>query len=283
VTKRRRRYLALVYTGVIIVSTFILAPFLWMVMASVTPQRILITRPLRWIPDHLDWSRYQQIFQGGARSAGETFRAAMVNSLIVACVTVAIAMVVGILGAYAFARLRFRFRGGVLMVLLGTYMLPQIALLIPLYLILGTVGLLDNRLGLIVVDLSLVVPFVLWILANYFLTIPEELEDAARVDGTTRLGALWRIVLPSARPGLFAAIMFAFLLAWDEFMYALIFTSTNASKTLPVAISEFSGRYTTDFGLVAAGGILAALPALVVAIAFQRYVVSGMGTGAVKG
>ena len=282
-SKRRRRYLALVYTGVLVVSTVILAPFVWMVMASVTPQRILITRPLRWIPDHLDWSRYQQIFRGGARSAGETFRAAMVNSLIVACVTVAIAMVVGILGAYAFARLRFRFRSGVLMIFLGTYMLPQIALLIPLYLILGAAGLLDNRLGLIVVDLALVVPFVLWILANYFLTIPEELEDAARVDGTTRLGALWRIVLPSARPGLFAAIMFAFLLAWDEFMYTLIFTSTNASKTLPVAISEFSGRYTTDFGLVAAGGILAALPALVIAVAFQRYVVSGMGTGAVKG
>jgi multiple sugar transport system permease protein len=283
VTKRRRRYLALVYTGVVIVSTCILAPFVWMLGASVTPQRILISRPLRWIPDHLDWSRYEQIFRGGPRSAGETFRAAMVNSLVVACATVAIAMVVGILGAYAFARLRFRFRGGVLMIFLGTYMLPQIALLIPLYLILGGAGLLDNRLGLIIVDLSLIVPFVLWILANYFLTIPEELEDAARVDGTTRLGALWRIVLPSARPGLFAAIMFAFLLAWDEFMYALIFTSTNASKTLPVAISEFSGRYTTDFGLVAAGGVLAALPALVVAIAFQRFVVSGLGTGAVKG
>lgn len=282
-SRRRRRYLTLVYTGVVVVSVVILAPFVWMVLASVTPQRILISRPLRWIPDHLDWSRYQQIFEGGARSVGETFRAAMVNSLVVACVTVAVAMVVGTLGAYAFARLRFRFRGGVLMVFLGTYMLPQIALLIPLYLILGSAGLLDNRLGLIVVDLSLVVPFVLWILSNYFMTIPEELEDAARVDGTTRLGALWRIILPTARPGLFAAIMFAFLLAWDEFMYALIFTSTNASKTLPVAISEFSGRYTTDFGLVAAGGFLAALPALVVAIAFQRYVVSGMGTGAVKG
>jgi multiple sugar transport system permease protein len=283
VTKRRRRYQAIVYTGVVVVSIVILAPFCWMVLASVTPQRILISRPLQWIPDQLDWSRYQQIFSGGPLSAGATFRAAMVNSLIVACVTVALAMVVGTLGAYAFARLRFRLRGGVLMLFLATYMLPQIALLIPLYLILGSVGLLDNRLGLIVVDLSLVVPFVLWILANYFMTIPEELEDAARVDGTTRLGALWRIILPTARPGLFAAIMFAFLLAWDEFMYALIFTSTDASKTLPVAISEFSGRYTTDFGLVAAGGFLAALPALVVALVFQRYVVSGMGTGAVKG
>ncbi|WP_425954675.1 carbohydrate ABC transporter permease [Xylanimonas sp. McL0601] len=279
----RRRYLAVVYTGVTLVSIAILAPVAWMVMASVTPQRILISRPLQWIPDELDWSRYAEIFRGGSRSAGATFRAAMGNSLVVATATVAAAIVVGVLGAYAFARLRFRFRGAVLMLLLATYMLPQIALLIPLYLILSAAGLLDNRLGLVIVDLSLVVPFVLWILANYFTTIPEELEDAARVDGATRLGALWHVVLPSARPGLFAAIMFAFLLAWDEFMYALIFTSTDASKTLPVAISEFSGRYTTDFGLVAAGGFLAALPALVIAVAGQRYVVSGMGTGAVKG
>ena len=126
------------------------------------------------------------------------------------------------------------------------------------------------------------IPFVLWILSNYFVTIPEELEDAARVDGASRLGALFRVILPTARPGIFAALMFAFLLAWDEFMYALIFTSSDAAKTLPVAISEFTGRYTTDFGLVAAGGILAALPPVVVAVIFQRNVVSGLSAGAVK-
>jgi multiple sugar transport system permease protein len=162
-------------------------------------------------------------------------------------------------------------------------MLPQIATLIPLYLILNSLGLLDTTTGLIFCDCALVVPFVLWILSNYFLSIPEELEEAARVDGTTRMGALWHVVLPAARPGIFAAIMFAFLLAWDEFMYALIFTSSDNSKTLPVAISEFAGRYTTDFGLVAAGGLLAALPPLVIAIIFQRYIVSGMAAGAVKG
>ncbi|SDK92827.1 carbohydrate ABC transporter membrane protein 2, CUT1 family [Cryobacterium psychrotolerans] len=252
-------------------------------MASVTPQRVLITTPLRWIPDEFDFSRYSQIFTGGSDSVGATFRAAMVNSAVVAVGTVSISMVVGILGAYAFARLRFRFRRATLMVFLATYMLPQIALLIPLYLILNSLNLLDTTTGLILVDCALVIPFVLWILSNYFMTIPEELEEAARIDGTTRLGALYWVVLPAARPGIFAAIMFSFLLAWDEFMYALIFTSSDAAKTLPVAISEFAGRYTTDFGLVAAGGILAALPPLVVAIVFQRFVVSGMAAGAVKG
>lgn len=281
--KRTTRNSILIHLAALFVAVIILLPFGWMVIASVTPQRILISTPLRWIPDTLDWSRYELIFRGGAESVGATFRAALANTTIVAVGTVAVSMIVGILGAYAFARLRFRFRQAVLILFLATYMLPQIALLIPLYLILNSLGLLDTVTGLIIVDCSLVVPFVLWILSNYFLTIPEELEEAARIDGASRLGALFRVVLPAARPGIFAAIMFAFLLAWDEFMYALIFTSSNAAKTLPVAISEFAGRYTTDFGLVAAGGILAAVPPIVVAMIFQRYVVSGMAAGAVKG
>ncbi len=281
--RHAKRNSILIHLAAIVVSLVILLPFGWMVLASVTPQRVLISTPLQWIPDTLDWSRYELIFRGGADSVGATFRAALANTTIVAVGTVGVSMIVGILGAYAFARLRFRFRQAVLILFLATYMLPQIALLIPLYLILNSLGLLDTVTGLIIVDCSLVVPFVLWILSNYFLTIPEELEEAARIDGTSRLGALFRVILPAARPGIFAALMFAFLLAWDEFMYALIFTSSNAAKTLPVAISEFAGRYTTDFGLVAAGGILAALPPIIVAMVFQRYVVSGMAAGAVKG
>jgi multiple sugar transport system permease protein len=281
--KRETRNSILVHAGAGIVSIAILAPFAWMIIASVSPQRMLITTPLRWVPDTLYLDRYVQIFSSKAESVGPSFRAALVNSTIVAVGTVAISMVVGILGAYAFARLRFRFRRSVLVMFLATYMLPQIALLIPLYLILSSLGLLDTRIGLVLVDCALVIPFVLWILSNYFLTIPVELEEAARIDGTTRLGALFWVVLPAARPGIFAAIMFAFLLAWDEFMYALIFTSSAAAKTLPVVISEFAGRYTTDFGLVAAGGIIAALPPIIVAVIFQRYVVSGMAAGGVKG
>jgi len=280
---RAGRNSLLIHVAAVIVAIACLTPVGYMVLASVTPQRELITTPLKWIPEQLDFSRYVAILQGGAASVGATFRAAMLNSTVVALGTVAISMVVGILGAYAFARLRFRFRRAILILFLATYMLPQIAILIPLYLILSSLGLLDTVAGLIFCDCALVVPFVLWILSNYFLTIPEELEEAARVDGTTRLGALWYVVLPSARPGIFAAIMFAFLLAWDEFMYALIFTSSDQSKTLPVAISEFAGRYTTDFGLVAAGGLLAALPPLVIALVFQRYIVSGLATGSVKG
>lgn len=283
--RRRRTSTASVlrHVAAIVVSLAVLAPFGYMVLASITPQRTLITAPLQWVPEVIDISRYQAILSGGAEGPGASFRAAMVNSLIVSIGTVTVSMIVGILGAYAFARLRFRFRRTVLVLFLATYMLPQIALLIPLYLILNSLALLDTTMGLILVDCALVIPFVLWVLSNYFATIPHELEEAARIDGATRLGALFHVVLPAARPGLVAALMFAFLLAWDEFMYALIFTSSDAAKTLPVAISEFAGRYTTDFGLVAAGGIVAALPPIIVAVVFQRYVVSGMAAGAVKG
>jgi len=280
--KRATRNSLLIHIAAAVVALAILAPFAWMIIASISPQSTLIAVPLKWIPDHLYLNRYAQIFTG-ADNGAQTFRSALRNSTIVAAGTVTIAIIVGVLGAYAFARLRFRGRKTTLMVFLASYMLPQVALLIPLYLILSSLGLLDSVVGLIIVDSALVVPFVLWILSNYFMTIPEELEEAARIDGTSRLGALFRVVLPAAKPGIFAAIMFAFLLAWDEFMYALIFTSSDAAKTLPVAISEFAGRYTTDFGLVAAGGILAALPPIVVGIIFQRYVVSGMAAGAVKG
>jgi multiple sugar transport system permease protein len=281
--KASRRYLIFVHVAAILVAVVILAPFAWMLTASVSKPTALITRPYHWIPQHLDFSRYSQIFQGKGQDVAASFRHSVINSTIVAAGTVIISMGVGILGAYAFAMLRFRFRRLTLMIFLITYMLPPIALLVPLYLIMSSLGLLDSDLGLIIIYCSYVTPFVLWILSNYFMTIPAELEEAARVDGCSRMGALFRIILPAARPGLFATIMFAFLLAWDEFLYALIFTSTSASKTIPVAIADFAGRYSTDFGLVAAGGLIASVPPVLLAITFQRFVVGGLSAGAVKG
>jgi multiple sugar transport system permease protein len=278
-----RQYRIFIHCCAVFVSVIILAPFVWMLDASISPPSDLIARPYKWVPSHLDFSRYTKIFEGSGNDVAGAFRQSVLNSTIVAGGTVILAMTVGIFGAYAFAMLRFRFRRITLMVFLVTYMLPPIALLVPLYLIMSSVGLLDSKLGLIIIYTSYVTPFVLWILSNYFMTIPVELEQAARVDGCTRMGALFRVMLPVARPGIFATIMFAFLLAWDEFLYALIFTSSNNAKTIPVAIADFTGRYSTDFGLVAAGGLLASVPPVLLAIAFQRYVVGGLSAGAVKG
>jgi multiple sugar transport system permease protein len=278
-----RNYQIFIHVAALVVSVIILAPFVWMLSASISPPADLIARPYHWLPSHLDFSRYTKIFEGSGNDVAGAFRQSVLNSTIVAGGTVVLSMTVGVFGAYAFAMLRFRLRRLTLMVFLVTYMLPPIALLVPLYLIMSSLGLLDSKLGLIIIYTSYVTPFVLWILSNYFLTIPAELEQAARVDGCSRMGALFRVILPVARPGIFATIMFAFLLSWDEFLYALIFTSSNNAKTIPVAIADFTGRYSTDFGLVAAGGLLASVPPVLLAIAFQRFVVGGLSSGAVKG
>src|SRR5215207_7599411 len=253
-----------IYAAAVFTSIVILAPFAWLIISSVAAPADLLTKPLRWIPAHASLSRYSAIIFGANSDTVTTFRAALVNSTIVAASSVLISLAVGIFGAYAFARLRFRFQRGILLLFLSTYMLPPIAILILLY-------------------CSFITPFVLWIMSGYFRSIPRDLEDAARVDGCSRIGALFRVVLPLARPGLLATALFGFLLAWDEFLYALIFTSSLNSKTIPVAIAEFTRRHAVDLGMMATGWVLAALPPLVIAFVFQRYIVGGLASGAVKG
>lgn len=282
-TKRRRlAYLTLMYGCGAVLLCVLLGPFAALIMASVSSQGDLLRLPMPLWPENPSLDRYQEIFTGETDSVAGALRAAMLNSLIVAAVSVAISLVCGALGAYAVARLRFRLKGVSMLVLLLTYMMPPLALVIPIYLALSVLGLLDTRTGLIVVYCSFTTPFVLWLLSSYFEALPVELEEAARIDGCSRLGALVRVVLPLARPGLISAGLLGFLGAWDEFFYGLILTSSPASKTIPVALSEFTGRYSLDFGLMAAGGVVAALPPVLIALVLQRYITSGLTAGAVK-
>ncbi len=279
------RYLVLIHVAAVVMAVVVLAPFAWLIVSSISPSTELLSSHPHWIPQHPTLSRYKQIFSSGAGGddVAANFRLAMGNSLIVATATTLISLAVGTVGGYAFARLRFRFRRTALFSFLAIYMLPPIALVIPLYLALANLGLLDTKTGLVLTYCSIVTPFCLWTMSNYYLSMPPDLEEAARVDGCTRLGALVRVILPLARPGLLTTGMFGFLLAWDEFLYSLIFTSTTNAKTIPVAIAEFTGKYSSDFGLIAAGGVLAAAPPLLLALLFQRYIVGGLTSGAVKG
>ncbi|HEY3009767.1 MAG TPA: carbohydrate ABC transporter permease [Micromonosporaceae bacterium] len=278
-----RGYRILVNVAALVTSVVILAPFGWLLYSSVVGQTDLVSKPMRWIPEHVTLERYREIFAGHGISAATEFRQAMVNSFLVASGTVLVSLTVGVLGGYALARLRFPLRRTTLLSFLVTYMLPPITLIIPLYLLMSRFGLLDTKVGLVVVYCSLATPFALWNMSNFFGSLPVELEDAARVDGCSRLGALVRVVLPLSRPGIIATALYAFLLCWDEFLYALIFTSTSRAKTIPVAIAEFTGRNAVDFGLIAAGGVLAAVPPVLLTVVFQRYLVSGLTTGAVRG
>jgi len=278
-----RGYRIFIHAAALVTSIVILAPFAWLLYSSVVGQTDLVSRPMRWVPEHVTLGRYREIFAGGGTSAGAAFRAAMVNSVLVGAGTVLVSLTAGVLGGYALARLRFPLRRTTLLSFLVAYMLPPITLIIPMYLLMSRFGLLDTKAGLIVVYCSLATPFALWNMSNFFGSLPAELEDAARVDGCSRLGALVRVILPLSRPGIMATGLYAFLLCWDEFLYSLIFTSTSQAKTIPVAIAEFTGRNAVDFGLIAAGGLLASLPPVVLTIVFQRYLISGLATGAVKG
>jgi multiple sugar transport system permease protein len=281
-TEQSLRYRITMYVCGALLLAALLGPFLALLLASLSSQAELLAVPMHLWPSHPTFSRYQEILTGEATGVAGALRAAMMNSFVVATCSVAVSLVCGALGAYAVARLRFRFKRGALLLLLITYMMPPLALAIPIYLALSVLGLLDTRTGLTIIYCSFTTPFVLWLLSSYFETLPVELEEAARIDGCSRLGALWRVVLPLARPGLISAGLLGFLGAWDEFFYGLILTSSPAAKTIPVALTEFTGRYSLDFGLMAAGGVIAALPPVVLALLLQRHITSGLTSGAIK-
>jgi multiple sugar transport system permease protein len=207
----------------------------------------------------------------------------MLNSLKIASSVTIICIVIGSLAAYALVRIPFKFNHTIQVGILGTRMNPEVSLVIPLFILAAGLELINKPIVLIITYMSFSLPFAIWMMAAFFQTVPIELEDAARIDGCTRLGILMRVVMPISVPGLVSTAMFVFLLAWDEFFYALIFTSTLAAKTVPVAIAEFVGRYVVNITGMMAGGILAALPPVILALIFQRYIVSGMTAGAVKG
>jgi multiple sugar transport system permease protein len=274
-----------VYSGMAVALVVILAPFTWLLISSVADKTDLLTRPLSWIPAHISFQRFADLTVGGspADTQAQEFRSALMNSMIIASVTTLVGMTVGTIAAYAFSRFRFPGRGWMILGFMATTMLPPIALLLPLYQIMNTLGLSDTPLALIIIYSSFVTPYVVWLMRGYLDTIPRDLDDAARVDGCSRLGALWRVIVPVSLPGLLSTALLAFLLAWDEFLYALVVTQTNASRTLPVALNDFIGRYGTDFGRLATGGVIAAIPPLIIAFVFQRYIVAGLTAGSVKG
>jgi multiple sugar transport system permease protein len=270
---------------VIPVVLFIYLPVAWLVISSISTRSELLSTPIHWIPQQPTFQNYINILLPGqdASEVAKTFRITLWNSLLVASSVTVIALTLGSLASYALVRLRFPFRQTMLIGILGTRMIPEISLVIPLYLFATRFGLFNSPLILIITYLSFALPFAIWLMAAFFNTIPVELEDAARIDGCNRIETLFRIILPISAPGLVSTGLFVFLTAWDEFFFALILTSTVSAKTVPVAIAEFTGRYVVDVGGMMTGGVLAAIPPVILSLIFQRYIVSGLTAGAVKG
>lgn len=276
---------------VLVILFWTLAPFYWMVVSSVSLQKDLITVPIRWLPREVTFERYRaMLFEGSVLHRGvpvtgpaQVFKQGLLNSTVVAGVSTGVSLLLGSLSAYALARLRFRGRGILMVLAIAVQMIPPIATIIPLYMLLRGIGLLNTRTALILVYSSFTVAYVIWVMHGFFRTIPKELEEAARIDGCTRLGALFRVLLPVAAPGLVATGLLSFLTAWSEFMYALILVNQPVAKTVPVLVAEFSTQYGIDYGMMMTGGVLASLPPALLAILFERQLTRGLMTGAVKG
>ncbi len=274
----RRTFVAL---GALLLAATILAPVIWLLILSISSTTDIYTIPLDWIPKRVDFSRYVRLLAPDPMEGAPVYLLALRNSVIVGVAGTALALIVSIPAAWYISRSR---RGqGFLRLVVGSYMLPQTVMALPLYVMLSRAGLLNNPLGLVVVYLGFMVPFTIWLLKTGFDQVPIELEEAARIDGLGSFGVVTLIAIPLARASIATTALFAILMSWDEFFYALLFTSNSAAKTVTVAIVDFTSGRVSDYGLVAAAGVLAAIPPVVIGLFLQRNLISGVTTGAVKG
>jgi len=262
--------------GLAAVAAWCLAPFLWQALTSFKPPAELLSVP-PLLPSRLTLEHYAAIFDDGA------FAHLMANSAIVAACTTLLALGAGAAAAFALSVLRVRHRSLILAIAVAISMFPPIATVSPLFLALSGLGLRDTLLALVVTYTTFCLPLAIWLLANFFDTLPRELYVAARVDGCTAFGALRRVVLPLSAPGLLATGLLVFVFAWNEFMFALAFTATDAARTVPVGIALFPGLHEIPYGEIAAASVVVTLPVVALAFAFQRRLVEGLTAGAVKG
>ena len=256
---------------------FVSFPLYWMTLTSLKPQTEVFRVPPTWLPAAPTVEHYVNLLRL------TDFGLLFVNSLQVCLMSTAMALVVGVLGAYALARFRVRGKETYGRLVLLAYMFPGALLVIPLLLLFRGLGLTNSHLGLSLAYLTFSLPFVMWVMRDFFASVPVDLEEAALIDGATRLGALWDVVLPQSVPGIIATGIFAFLFAWNEYLFALILVSDESLRTLPPGMMRFVSATDTNWGLIMAASTLATLP---MALAFglvQRYLVTGMGAGGVKG
>jgi ABC-type glycerol-3-phosphate transport system permease component len=251
------------------------APFFWQLLTSFKPEAELLRLP-PLLPSRVTLEHYRAVFEQSL------ILRALLNSFGIAAITTLLALGLGFFGGYALARLPVPGKGLLLLGIVASTAFPQIATVSPLYLLVRALGLRDTWVALILTHTSLALPFMIWFLAGFIREIPEEIEEAAFLDGANRLQLLRWIILPLAAPGLASAALLTFLLSWNEFLFAYTFTATEASRTVPVAVALFPGVFEVPWGDIAAASILASLPPVVIVVALQRYLVRGLLAGALK-
>jgi ABC-type glycerol-3-phosphate transport system permease component len=263
--------------GLAVVLAVCLFPFAWMALSSIKLLRELYTVPPHWIPEAPTLEHYRRVLF--ASNVPRYF----LNSVIISSGSTALALLLAVFASYGFARFRFRGKRAAQAFILVGQLLPTAAIIVPLFMTLRYLDLVNTYLGLILVYTILTLPLSVWMLTSYFRAIPVELEEAAIIDGASRLSILFRITLPLSLPGVVAVLVYAFVTTWNEFIFALVLAQDSQVKTLPIGIAEFTGEFTTDWGAVMAASLLMTLPIAIVFFALQRLFVGGLTAGAVKG
>jgi ABC-type glycerol-3-phosphate transport system permease component len=269
---RREGLLDLVTVVVVLVLLF---PILWVFIASVRPDDDIMSGSL--LPARLTFAHFAAVF------ARADFVVALRNSLIVGIVVALLTVAIAVPAAYSLSRFRYRGRDALGSLILGTQMLPGVAVLVPIVVIVRTLGLTNTLTALIIVHLALGLPVAVWMLRGYIEAVPRELEEAAMIDGSSRVGAMLRITFPLVRPAVIAVGTFAFVLSWGEYLMALSLISKTDVKTLPLALQALFDPYSFSWGAVMAGGVVIALPVVILFLIFRNQLVGGLTAGGVKG
>jgi multiple sugar transport system permease protein len=274
--------------GMIVFWTTIIFPFYWMVSSSFKTGAEIAGRKPTFVPGALRWDAYQELFNP-LWDHFQNFSVNVINSVLIAVPTALIAVILAMLGAYAIARLSFRGKDFMLNSILMIYLFPGILLIIPLFAMLAQIGLWlgfdvqDNLAILVFTYLAQTLPVALYMLANYFRTIPDEIEQAALIDGCTRFEVIWRITMPLAVPALVSVGIYTFMIAWNEFLYALVFLNDRAFFTMPIKINAIFNDPSPRMQVVMAASVVISLPVMVLFLAMERYLAEGLSAGGVKG
>jgi multiple sugar transport system permease protein len=271
---RERLLNGIAYALLMFAIAIVFFPLLWMLTVSVRPNLEVMKIPPDWVPQVFTLEGYRKIFDN------RKFLVVFLNSMVIALLVTALSLFLGAMAAYALARFRFLGERVVLMFLITTQMFPLVLLCIPYFRIFITLGLYDTRTSLVIVYLTFTLPFCILMLRSYFLNIPRDIEEAAMVDGCSRLGAIFRTLLPLSYPAFVGAGLYTFLLAWNEFLFAVVLIESWENRVLTMAIYSLMAEFVTDWNTMMAFSVLASLPLVIAFVFLQRYMVQGMTAGA---
>lgn len=269
------------FIALFFVMSIICIPGLWIVLNSFRPSIEIMAKPAIWIPT-FTLEHYRAMF-GGLGEGGVPVFTYFKNSLIISVTSTLIAILIGMAGGYAFARYKFKGKDNYFVGLMLFRAVPGVALSLPLFIVFARAGIIDTHFGLILVYVAMNVPFTIWLTDGFFRQIPNELHEAAEIDGCTRWQAFWKVEFPVAKSGVASAAIFAFLTSWNEFALASQLTRSVDSKTMPVGLLDFTSEFTINWGGMCALAVLMILPALILTFLVQKHLIAGLTFGGVKG